>query len=651
MPREPTKGMNVQKWTTVFVDGLHIKMAKEWLHDTFSEYGKVRDVYIASKVRKTNKDGFGFVRYERKEEALKAIDGLNGIMVKGKKMAVSMAKYDRFGHEYTETTNRRTEYAAKPKKNYNPSWRDGRSYRDVVYGEKSNKVENGKPMGRLQNRDNGQRIIQQQRTNLNRSEQVQTTIATVAVTAVPNKKMVDNLNKGVVVKLGDKMTLKEEKQVMADSDVYVTGMSSLNHSLLVLFFENGEDLEKAVTESSPLWTFFDDVRRWSDEEDYTHRLAWLECHGLHPKCWSFENYKAIGEKWGKVVHIDHEKEGMVCLTFARILVQTNMQQRIDECIKVEWEGGVCEVWVKEVDCYKVHKENKWNHGTMFDDSDDSDECEEEVGDVEQAKEKNKNIVGKQIIGQDGVNRNPVHIIETPVVLEDIHVVENLNHVEYGRKYVNIEDDNLLTVPNVQVDEQHEVEGIQQVMHDSGDSKVILEEEECNEVSSIRDTAANASKKWEPIVDLSIDEMLVGHYTCPNQGDPTWFDPMATIESFLPSCQDSSYLEVNNARRKKDTTTMKSRGRPRRMGNSLPIPLSVLSTPTDSSMEARETWRLAMDIGVTTPKDDAMVTEIRKSKRIQKLGKATELDSMSKLYAFVVFIYVDYPKYEFAILEY
>lgn len=50
------------------------------------------DVYISRKIRENKNFGFGFIRFERYEEASAAIDAFNGVDVMGKKIYVSMAK-------------------------------------------------------------------------------------------------------------------------------------------------------------------------------------------------------------------------------------------------------------------------------------------------------------------------------------------------------------------------------------------------------------------------------------------------------------------------------------------------------------------------------------------------------------------------------
>lgn len=80
---------------------------------------------------------------------------------------------------------------------------------------------------------------------------------------------------------------------------------------------------------------------------FDDRLVWIDCFGIHPLCWSKENVKKIGEKWGPVLSIDNRIGNLDSLTFARILVRTKAQNRIDTRVKLFFEHSTCDIWVKE----------------------------------------------------------------------------------------------------------------------------------------------------------------------------------------------------------------------------------------------------------------------------------------------------------------
>ena len=49
-----------------------------------------------------------------------------------------------------------------------------------------------------------------------------------------------------------------------------------------------------------MWNVFDDIRPCSEGEMFDVTLVWMECYGIHPRCWTTDNVRRIGEKWGPV---------------------------------------------------------------------------------------------------------------------------------------------------------------------------------------------------------------------------------------------------------------------------------------------------------------------------------------------------------------
>ncbi|CAO2814154.1 unnamed protein product [Amaranthus hypochondriacus] len=58
-----------------------------------------------------------------------------------------------------------------------------------------------------------------------------------------------------------------------------------------------------------------------------------------------------------------------------------------------------------------------------------------------------------------------------------------------------------------------------------------------------------------------------------------------------------------------------RGRPKRIVHSLPEPLFVPSTPSKSNLEALEIWNTAKLLGVKSSNEGAVISALRKSKRV------------------------------------
>lgn len=78
---------------TVFVDNLPKEMDKIWLHQIFRSYGQVDEIYIPVKRSAKFNTKFGFIRFLNRDEALKAVHDLNGIIIRDFKLQVNLAKY------------------------------------------------------------------------------------------------------------------------------------------------------------------------------------------------------------------------------------------------------------------------------------------------------------------------------------------------------------------------------------------------------------------------------------------------------------------------------------------------------------------------------------------------------------------------------
>ena len=130
------------------------------------------------------------------------------------------------------------------------------------------------------------------------------------------------LKYAVIAENTEFMNIAHITSAVTEADTTVKGMFSLSPTRILLSFDCEDDVMSAVSEGSRLWKIFDDSRTWSEGELYDDRLVWLECYGIHPKCWSRNNIRSIGEKWGHVLIIDNSVDDLHSLTYARILVRT-----------------------------------------------------------------------------------------------------------------------------------------------------------------------------------------------------------------------------------------------------------------------------------------------------------------------------------------
>ena len=330
-----------EKTVSLFVDNIPKGVDRSWFRRVFEDCGKVRDVFISSKTRKNRKDGFGFVRYSTIHEAEQAIQRLHNYVVRGRKLWVSMAKYGKDGAAVKEgnfnlqkqngkapdAINRRKQrsWDAKATINSNPAYRDGRRYSDVVVGVRKQKVDNNEVS----------------------REKVRVIPVTHTFNVNEDARIASMLKLAIIAENSEVINVSHIQSKISSCEINETGMFSLSPTKLLIVFECEMDATNAVEIDSPLWNVFDNIRLWSEGEFFDDRLVWIDCIGIHPLCCSKENLKTIGELWGPVIHIEKQVQGIESITGARLLIRTKAQNKIDNRIKLLYDHGSCDVWVKE----------------------------------------------------------------------------------------------------------------------------------------------------------------------------------------------------------------------------------------------------------------------------------------------------------------
>ena len=80
---------------TIFVDNLRQSMSKSWLWQLFSHEGKVVDVFMCWKRRKSNPSPFAFVRFAQLADAEQAVRSLHSITIREKTITMKMVEHMR----------------------------------------------------------------------------------------------------------------------------------------------------------------------------------------------------------------------------------------------------------------------------------------------------------------------------------------------------------------------------------------------------------------------------------------------------------------------------------------------------------------------------------------------------------------------------
>lgn len=368
----------------------------------------------------------------------------------------------------------------------------------------------------------------------------------------------------------------------------ISGMNLLSPCQLLLFFKSESDVDVALSEESDLWCIFDDLHRWSEGEIFSDRLVWLECFELHPKCWSLENARTIGEKWGPVVYVDQNHNGIQCLSHIRMLVRTKAQNRIDARIRVLFDNGCCDVWVKECgDCECKLSDAKCKKNSFH----EGDDAKEYVSDSSYTHHSVENSV--EIREKHG----QTHL--------DTGAAAAVGFVTPSRKRVNADSgwEGEVQMLNSHAFVNYTNEKVEPRLG-NGDGK--------NQVR--KNTMALSNTQQDPLINDVLNK-------CTNWSIHECFDPMATVElvafsslpaaigtfSHKPTCFGHIHSSGNTGKR--------LRGRPKRTPILGTASGHACDTATKSVLEAHNTWNVAAALGVSTSDEEAALVELRKSKRL------------------------------------
>ncbi len=76
----------------LFVGGLSWGTSEDQLHTAFEQYGDVQEAKIITDRDSGRSRGFGFVTFANEQDAINAIDGMNGTELDGRNLNVNEAK-------------------------------------------------------------------------------------------------------------------------------------------------------------------------------------------------------------------------------------------------------------------------------------------------------------------------------------------------------------------------------------------------------------------------------------------------------------------------------------------------------------------------------------------------------------------------------
>lgn len=108
-------------------------MSNLWLRQLFQNDGLILDTFIPYTLRIGKDTRFGFVRFQKEDQASHAINRNNGLLIKGQKLEVKWAKYARNTHIKKKGNSHQV--PTPKQKVWKPAQRDTRSYKEVVQAQ------------------------------------------------------------------------------------------------------------------------------------------------------------------------------------------------------------------------------------------------------------------------------------------------------------------------------------------------------------------------------------------------------------------------------------------------------------------------------------------------------------------------------------
>lgn len=76
----------------LYVGNLPYKVNSDQLTQVFGEFGEIAEAIVINDRQSGRSKGFGFVTFASEEDAQKAIDGMNGKELEGRKLVVNVAR-------------------------------------------------------------------------------------------------------------------------------------------------------------------------------------------------------------------------------------------------------------------------------------------------------------------------------------------------------------------------------------------------------------------------------------------------------------------------------------------------------------------------------------------------------------------------------
>ncbi|KAG5528160.1 hypothetical protein RHGRI_028934 [Rhododendron griersonianum] len=278
-------------------------MDVRWLRQLFTPFGHVEDVYMPSKRSSSFNTKFGFVRFKRRrEEAINAIEDLDGVVIRNFTIVVQFAKYSKdnpiASQKFFDGVKKNISAPSSPSLQPKPfeiqsKLRDSNSssYANILKGGSS---------GRL-------KLVEAKEVEL----------GWLQMSAV-----------GKLINFCHVNTLQNLFISNGIWDAQIRHMGGLN---VLISFDSLESLNEFLKdETKVLSRWFSSVQAWDNQKIPSSRCVWISCYGVPLNAWCSYTFIEIGKLWGDVIKLDELTEKFIAFDKGRMFIITDYLDCINE---------------------------------------------------------------------------------------------------------------------------------------------------------------------------------------------------------------------------------------------------------------------------------------------------------------------------------
>ncbi|KAI8524293.1 hypothetical protein RHMOL_Rhmol13G0139200 [Rhododendron molle] len=306
---------------TVYVDNLPKSMDVGRLRQLFTPFGRVEDVYMPSKRSSSFNTKFGFVRFKRREEAVNAIEDLDGLVIRKFTIVVQFAKYSKDNPIASQKNfvgvkkiiSAPFTHSLQPKpiefqsKQRDPNYCS--SYANILKG------------GALAGR---QKLVEAKVVGLGW------------------------LQKSAVGKLISFCHVNTLQDLFISNGIWDAQIRHMGGLNVLISFDSLESLNEFLKdETKVLSKWFTSVQAWDNQKIPPSKCVWISCYGVPLNAWCSSTFIEIGKLWGDEIKLDELTEKFIAFDKGRMFIITDYLDCINEVVHIKINGVIFLVKVIE----------------------------------------------------------------------------------------------------------------------------------------------------------------------------------------------------------------------------------------------------------------------------------------------------------------